>query len=222
MRLGLNGGAQADPAELDGTYGRLLVAGVALFAERGYEACTVRDIAAACGVKAPAIYNHYTSKLQILISGIDYWLKDFMMTVLDDLPPAQSPGDRLLEIARRHAIYRLTHREMVGATNRLLEPRFAGRVLPKEDSTRLLKMKSEYMHIVGELIQESTKASEINSGVMAMSCLNILESLDSWFRPEGALTVSQIVDDCCRIVGRICGVDFVKNDLIEVAKALGD
>lgn len=39
-----------------------------LFADRGYDAVSVADIAAAAGIKAPSLYNHYQSKQEIFNS----------------------------------------------------------------------------------------------------------------------------------------------------------
>jgi AcrR family transcriptional regulator len=45
---------------------RVLKAALKLFAERGYAATSMRDIAAATGIKPPTIYAHYPSKEHIL------------------------------------------------------------------------------------------------------------------------------------------------------------
>ena len=44
---------------------RIIAEALTLFSERGYEAVTVADIAKAVGVKAPALYKHFKSKLDI-------------------------------------------------------------------------------------------------------------------------------------------------------------
>jgi len=46
-----------------------------LFATSGVENVSMRDIAAAVGIKAASIYNHYTSKEQIVDACYDFYLK---------------------------------------------------------------------------------------------------------------------------------------------------
>lgn len=51
---------------VEGRRGEILDAGLAVFGEKGYEAGTMREIAARVGVSEPAIYRHYQSKEAIL------------------------------------------------------------------------------------------------------------------------------------------------------------
>ena len=51
---------------VEGRRGEILAAGLAVFGEKGYEAGTMREIAARVGVSEPAIYRHYESKEAIL------------------------------------------------------------------------------------------------------------------------------------------------------------
>ena len=52
---------------IDGRRGEILDAALAVFAESGYEAGTMRDIAARVGVTEPAIYRHYAGKEALLV-----------------------------------------------------------------------------------------------------------------------------------------------------------
>lgn len=52
----------------------ILSAAVDLFAEDGYRAVSMRDIAKRCGIKPASIYNHYASKEQILDILLDQYL----------------------------------------------------------------------------------------------------------------------------------------------------
>ena len=51
---------------VEGTRGRILVAGLKLFADRGFHATSIRDVAAAAGVQSASLYSHFPSKESIL------------------------------------------------------------------------------------------------------------------------------------------------------------
>lgn len=51
--------------EVGATRERILDGALALFGTRGYAATTVRDIAAAVGIKAASLYNHFAGKQEI-------------------------------------------------------------------------------------------------------------------------------------------------------------
>jgi AcrR family transcriptional regulator len=51
---------------IEGRRGQILDAALAVFGEKGYEAGTMREIAARVGVSEPALYRHYESKEAIL------------------------------------------------------------------------------------------------------------------------------------------------------------
>ena len=54
--------------ESETTKQRILMEALALFAQEGYEAVSVEQIAKAVGIKAPSLYNHYRSKRAIFDS----------------------------------------------------------------------------------------------------------------------------------------------------------
>jgi AcrR family transcriptional regulator len=60
------------PQKRDGagveTAERLLDAATAACVEHGFEATTVSDIATRAGIKTPSIYNHYSSKSELLVA----------------------------------------------------------------------------------------------------------------------------------------------------------
>ncbi len=54
--------------EADGRRGEILEAAFAVFAERGYDAGSMRDIAARVGVSEPALYRHFPGKEAIFLA----------------------------------------------------------------------------------------------------------------------------------------------------------
>jgi len=70
---------------------RLLAAAIASCAERGFEGATVADIAQRADVKAPAIYNHFGGKVELLVAA--------GRVALDELNAAAGPQTTAAAIA---------------------------------------------------------------------------------------------------------------------------
>jgi len=66
--------------ELSGTKERIFDTAIALIAKNGFESVSMRDIATEAGIKVSSIYNHFTSKEEIL----DTIYKYFSMHRLDN------------------------------------------------------------------------------------------------------------------------------------------
>ncbi|AFD01115.1 Transcriptional regulator (TetR-like) [Methanocella conradii HZ254] len=72
------------PAKVPGEKGtkeRIFDTAIDLFAERGYDGVSIRDIAAAVGIKESSIYKHYTGKEEILDSIFEYFLEAWRQSV---------------------------------------------------------------------------------------------------------------------------------------------
>lgn len=73
-----------------------------LFRERGYSATTMRDIASQVGVEAASLYNHITSKEQIL-SKICFSLAETYTTKMKEIIDTnQTPIDKIKELLFVH------------------------------------------------------------------------------------------------------------------------
>ena len=55
-----------------------------LFSKKGYDSVSVRTIASEVGIKESSIYNHYSSKKDILLSILNYFEEYFKGNPLDD------------------------------------------------------------------------------------------------------------------------------------------
>lgn len=89
------------------------------FAERGFEAARLEDIAADVGIRRAAIFYHFDDKHELYAAMLAAVLGDAMRA----LPPAGSPGERILAamggwidyVARRPTVARLILREAASA-----------------------------------------------------------------------------------------------------------
>lgn len=86
--------------EMQGRKWDIFLSSVNLFSEHGYENVTIRDIAAANGMRAASIYNHFPSKESILHQIYQFYRANVVSVApdLDELlarAPDRSPGETL-------------------------------------------------------------------------------------------------------------------------------
>lgn len=202
----LSGIAQHSPDGDRATRNRLLVAAVKLFADRGYEASSMRELAAEVGVKAPAIYNHFESKTDVLSAAVDYALSDFLTTVLDGLD-ATPESQRLFELLRRHARYKTNDVALARAQDKLVDADFMRRVLPRVTYERYTSALAGYRAIVSDLVVAAAPQSQVdgavNMPVLVSALIEMVDQVSSWFRPDGSLTGDEIANQCVALARRM-------------------
>lgn len=66
------------------TKDKIFDAALDLFSKKGYDSVSVRTIASEVGIKESSIYNHYSSKKDILMSTLNYFEEYFKGNPLDD------------------------------------------------------------------------------------------------------------------------------------------
>lgn len=76
---------------------RLLAVAMRLFAEKGFDGVTVRDISAAAGVSVGLINHHFGSKEGLREAVDRYFLSQFEEVLLDSRPTLGERSDRSLE-----------------------------------------------------------------------------------------------------------------------------
>lgn len=82
-----------DGVDMHGTKLLIFQTAVDMFAKRGYDSVSMRDIASAVGIKPASIYNHFESKEQLLSCAFDYF---------DGCAAACAPDtDKLMKMAQR-------------------------------------------------------------------------------------------------------------------------
>ncbi len=72
-----------------------LEAAHALFAERGFTAVTMDDVAAAVGVTKPLLYNYFGNKERLYLACLEQSADALVSTVVDAVAAANRPADAL-------------------------------------------------------------------------------------------------------------------------------
>jgi AcrR family transcriptional regulator len=184
---------------------RILDTSITLFAERGFEACTMRDIAAAVGIKAPAIYNHYSSKEDVLAAAMEHIMGRFFLSVLG--PLEEEPVERWLkEIVRKHVAWQLDYPRLSQANDALLNAPNKKKILPPAVYRRVVGVQRGYIELITALIHLSVpRRAKWDARIAAFAIAAMCDRVVGWYDPEGPLEVNEVADRSWKLVGRMIG-----------------
>lgn len=146
-------------ATVVGTRRKLLETALLLFAERGFHGVSVRDITAVVGVKASALYAHWSSKEQLLdeLVHLGHLLhRDALRDAVDG--GSLSPTDQLRALVeahvRNHATYPMLARVCANDVH----------ALSSESLSEILAMRLEVISLFMNSIEAGMRSGEFDSG----------------------------------------------------------
>jgi AcrR family transcriptional regulator len=195
--------AERPAAALDGrtrrgeaTRERLLAAAIQLFGSQGFESTSMKELAAAAGVRAPAIYNHFESKESILAAATIWALEDFHAQVAGTDDPAGDVCDRLENLVRRHVIYQLEHVRLARANDLVMDADALRNLLPDAAHAHVRELMRRHLDLATAIIDQIQRTR--SSGPLppprlcALAVLTMCDRVLSWYKPGGALSKEEV------------------------------
>ena len=182
------------PLDRTGTRQRILEAAIEMFATKGFEASSVRDLARAVGIKAPGIYSHFTSKEAILSEAMIRALTDFL-TYIAAPSAATNPKDLLRETVHRHVLYQLQHLPITRANDLLLNSETIGHFLPEEDHQLLVDVQRSYFELVRARVSAVLgESNTLDPTITAFAIITMCDRVTTWYHADGRLTPHELAD----------------------------
>jgi AcrR family transcriptional regulator len=145
---------------------------VELFAEKGYHATSVQEIAEKCGIAKGSFYNYFKSKEELLVSIFKYFYEALTNSLLDlELDASLSSKDKFL----RQITVHIEH--MTGNTNLI-------QMLMQEQMVHISKELDRFLHYIHEegLIWWKRKIIELYPDLSAELLPDSTIMLDSLFK----------------------------------------
>jgi AcrR family transcriptional regulator len=93
------------PQRLSSRREALLAAAIRLFGERGYPSVSMTDIGTAAGIAGPSVYNHFSSKNELLTGVLNRGNEVLWLGLHQALAAADGPLDALGHAMRSYAVF---------------------------------------------------------------------------------------------------------------------
>jgi len=159
-----------------------------IFAERGFDAASMEDVARAAGITKASIYHHVPSKEALLARGLDRALSA-LFGVLDD--PAANTGTaraRLTVIVTRVAEITMSLRAEVSVLFRV-----RGNSTTERDA---MERRRTFDALLAELVRAAQAAGEVRRDIDPALIVRLIfgmsNSVVEWYRPEGRTPAAEI------------------------------
>jgi AcrR family transcriptional regulator len=189
-------------------YPRILDSAMQAFYEHGYHGTTTRDLAQRSGLSVPGLYHHYPSKQDILFTLMNVIIDELLTRSRQALgtsatdPRAQF--DALVESLLRFHMYRRQSAIVSTAELRSLEPGNRERYVAKRDTQQRMLDRVILDGVTSGLF--STPYPTDASRAIASLCVGVA----TWYRPDGALSVEELLERYLTIARAIVGQGAVE------------
>ncbi|HEV2618264.1 MAG TPA: TetR/AcrR family transcriptional regulator [Candidatus Acidoferrales bacterium] len=152
-----------------------------VFAEKGYEGASIRDISRASGVSLSGLYYYIESKQKLLYLIQIHTFRTILSRLQQDLQGVSDPAARLRILVHNHLEYFLRHpMEM--------------KVLAREDDVlqgdyrkEVAEIKRRYYGTALEIFEELRRAGQarrLNPRIAVLSLFGMMNWIHTWHRPQ--------------------------------------
>ena len=170
---------------------RILAAAVQLFAQFGYHAASMRDIARDSGIQAASIYHHYPSKQALLVEIMDTHMRDLNASLQRIVQASTPVVQRLHEAIANHIRLHTTYKSEFFIIDTEI------RALEEEQRGPILALRDQYERLLQELLREGMEQDvfrQVDIKVASYALIAMCTEVATWFRPDGRLSVQQVID----------------------------
>lgn len=175
----------------------ILAAAVQLFAEYGYHAAPLRDIARLAGIQAASIYYHYPNKQSLLVEIMAIHMQRLIHNLELILRDYNDPIQRLQAAITNHIRLHTTYK----AEFFIIDTEM--RALEEENRLRIVGLRDAYDALLQELLKDGMdreifRRSDVK--VTSYAIIAMCTEVATWFRSGGRLNVQQVIDIYCQMI----------------------
>jgi AcrR family transcriptional regulator len=177
-------------------------AAVALIARFGYEAMSMRRLAAEVGVQAAALYRYFPTKEDLLFELMREHMQLLMASWLAARPASADPPERLAAFVGHHIRFHVARRHATHVSNMEL------RSLSRDRLTQVLRLRTGYEKELRAILRQGAENGDFlieDAGLAAMAIIQMITGVIVWFRPDERLSVGEVEDTYLAMTLRLVG-----------------
>ncbi len=178
-----------------GRRGQLIRESARLFREKGFEATSVRDIAAATGLQSGSWVYHFKTKQHILAAVMEEGLQRALERIEAIGREQLSPREHFRALLR-------THLDTILAPGQDFIPvlLYEWRALEKKSRPRVVALQRSYEAVWDKVIAQLQRSGEWAqpTRIDRLLMFGALNWMAHWYRPDGPFDVAQLADEAER------------------------
>lgn len=163
-----------------------------VFAEKGYDAASIRDIARSATMSAGGLYHYCSNKQDLLYQVCDRAFRSLTARLEQGLRPVSDPRDRLYTVFVTHLTYFLDRPdELITLTENLSSLTLPG-------SRKIRELQRRYYDIVSSVLQSFPAVTEMPIRVATMTLFGAINWVHTWYRRDidgGAEELAGVMTD---------------------------
>jgi AcrR family transcriptional regulator len=183
----------------NGTRKDVIIAKAAkLFREKGFSATSMRDLAEHVGVEAASLYNHISSKAEILQEICFKTANNFMSQIEEvDATPNKSAIEKIQAILRFHIRQMLDNYEEVYVSDR------EWKHLTDPYLSNMQTQRRAYRQRIASVIEDGIRKGEIkpiDAPTAVLIMLHAVSGIESWHRSKKKIAGEVLEDNMVQIL----------------------
>lgn len=166
-------------------------AGVKLIYRHGYEAMSLRQLAAEVGLQSGSLYKYFENKQNLLFDIVRDHMEDLLGKAEADLAGIADPMARLKAFAAFHLRYHMTRMAHVFIANMEI------RSLENEHRAVVMGLRRRYEGLLEDILRQGADEGVFQVGepkVATYAIISMLTGICMWYRPGGRLTQDELVE----------------------------
>ncbi|TPK95016.1 MULTISPECIES: TetR/AcrR family transcriptional regulator [unclassified Mesorhizobium] len=178
-------------------------AAVNLIARYGYEAMSMRQLAAEVGVQAAALYRYFPTKEDLLFTLMREHMEGLRQAWENARPDHADPIAQLAAYVRNHITFHIERRHATHVSNMEL------RSLSPDRLTQILRLRTAYEKELRAILRDGAEAGTFNvedTGLTAMALIQMMTGVIVWFRPGERLSITEVTATYLSMTMRLVGV----------------